>query len=326
MNTTRERNFILEAESEVYESGLFAVGFLVCSVIGLPGNCLALSYFIQTKSRNLATLLYIIACCIDVGSSMIHIPVAISLLNGRAPGILGHASICSLWFFILLLLQAMSMFVVMLLSLTRAIVILFPFYKVKKRAVILSVVVYLVYHCTWNTLYLTLAGHATYFPLVAYCLVYSENPSIIYLIFQANSSFCMWVPPVIVFLAFLVSLVKLLKSNMTDASHRRSRKASITITYFSLIFLLCNCFTFINQTLFTFTMLWYEGYPGPMYDNSFMLIYSWVLSEVFCTVLNASLNPLLYVWRMEDMRVWALRLFRRRSNVVSVQVAQSADE
>jgi hypothetical protein len=56
-------------------------------------------------------------------------------------------------------------------------------------------------------------------------------------------------------------------------------------------------------------MVKYQTYPGNFHENKFMFFYSWVLSELFCTVLNASLNPMLYVWRMKEMRLWVSELF-----------------
>jgi hypothetical protein len=199
------------------------------------------------------------------------------------------------------------MFVVMLLSLSRAIVILFPFYKVNKAAIYKSIFAYFIYHCIWNTLYITLSGYAHYDTATGLCLVYSD--SLFYDIFRANYSICLGIPPLAVFLSFMASIIKLLRENIMDESQKRNRKASITITYFSVTFLLCNSVSFFNQSLFTFSMAWYKIYPGPLYDNNFMFFYSWLLSELFCTVLNAFLDPLLYFWRMKEMRLWLLNHF-----------------
>ena len=305
LHTTPDVNLMLEMEFRVYD-GWIAVGFWICFLIGLPGNCVALTYFLHTKKRNLSTLLYIFACSFDICSSVIHLPVAVNLLNKRRPGLLGIPVFCSMWHFTLLLLQQMAMFVVMLLSLSRAVVILFPFYQFNKRGVLLSIVLYLFYHCIWNTLYFTHAD-SYYGTATALCTIYSETA--FNTIHQANYSLCSGLPPIIVFVAFLVSTAKLQRDNFSDASLRKNHYASVTITYFSAIFLCCNSFTFVNQSLYTFTMAWYKTYPGPIYNNNFMFFYSWLISQLFCTVLNASLNPMLYIWRITEMRMWILGLF-----------------
>ena len=313
MNNT----LILETQYRIYD-GLITFGLFICFVIGLPGNCLALKYFLHTKKRNLSTLLYIVACSIDVGSSVIHLPIAFSLLKNRNPGLLDYQSFCLIWTFILLLLQQMSIFVVMTLSLSRVIVIKYPFYKVNKRAVLVSIALYLIYQCIWNTIFSTQETCTT--------ALSDEEPqgSLSFSIFfMFNYSACLGIPPIIVFLTFLVSIVMLQKGCVANnVSQRRNQHASITITYFTAFFLCCNCFTFINCFLFTYTMV-FKTYPGPIYENSFMSFYSWLLSEIFCTVLNASLNPLLYVWRMREMRLWIVGILPNRASSPSGVIANT---
>ena len=215
----------------------------------------------------------------------------------------------------------------MLLSLSRAIVILFPFYQIKKRFVFLSIAFYFIYEFILTAFYLSFTAHPFYSPAIAICIIYHDN--LLYTFFNTNYSICLLIPQIIVFFAFLLSITKLLRGNLLAAGDdhpRQLRQASITITYFSAIFLFCNSFPFINQSLFLFTMAWYKEYPGPLYDNTFMYFYSWLLCDVFCVVLNASLNPLFYVWRMKEMRLWICRLFRKRSVTPSMEVTRCSVE
>ena len=296
---------------------LIAAGFCVCLLIGLPGNCLALSYFIQTNKRNLSTILYMAACTIDILSSVVHLPVTFNLFNKRNPGLLSNSVFCSVWNTLLFVLQPMSVFVVMLVSLTRAIVIVSPFYRVKKKYVILSMIVALLFYVSWNLQSLIVNGTYKYSYGFGYCLFITyDNIAIADMI---NYTVCMGVPTLIVFGACVVSIWKLQNGNMTNETQNRKRKSSITIIYFTVIFLLCNFTTFLNSTLFTAAELFYGSYyPGPIYRNSFMFFYSWLLSEIFCTVLNASLNPVLYFYRMREMRAWVKRLVGVTSFVAPV--------
>jgi hypothetical protein len=139
------------------------------------------------------------------------------------------------------------------------------------------------------------------------CTAYSKN--LLYILHQANYDLCLGVPPIVVFVALLVSILKLRREKIVDESQRRNRKASLTITYYSATFLFCNCFAFLNTSLYLVTKGLYGTYPGPLYSNNFMFFYSWLLSELFCTVLNATLNPLLYFWRMKEMRLWLFNHF-----------------
>ena len=136
--TTEDIKVLLQTQYRVYD-GLLAAGFCLCFLIGFPGNCVSLTYFIRTQKRNLPTLLYITACCIDIVSCVIHLPVTANLLNKRNPGLLGNEVFCMIWRPMLIIAQMISMFVVMMLSVTRTIVILFPFYKIRKKTVFASV-------------------------------------------------------------------------------------------------------------------------------------------------------------------------------------------
>ena len=112
-NAIPDDGLLQTTEFKAYDN-VIAVALFLCFLIGLPGNCLALKYFIQNKKRNLSNCLYIIACCIDVCSSIIALPAAAGLWNGRNPGILGTPIICTAWYYSLMMLQLTSMFVVML--------------------------------------------------------------------------------------------------------------------------------------------------------------------------------------------------------------------
>ena len=306
--TTRPVSLLMEPEYRVYDACISVV-FIIFLIVGVPANILSLIYFLRSKQRILSTWLYIIACSVDIGSSVIHIPVFLTLLNKRAPGVFVNAIFCSVWYFTLLILQQLAMFVVMLLSLTRAIVIIFPFYRVRIRVALASIVGYLIYHVSWNAYYFSYSS-VYYSSALAYCTIYSV--SIPNLLYQINYNIWSAVPPLIVVVTILVSVYQLRRHSISSASQKRNHYASLTIIYFSLIFLCSNCFSFINNCLYIYTLMRYERYPGPVYNHNFMFFYSWLLSFVFCTVFNAFLNPLLYFWRMKDLRRWIVNLFPKK--------------
>ena len=304
---TPDVSLMLETQYRVYD-GVLAVGFCFCFIVGLPGNILALKFFLQSGKRNLPTLLYITASSIDMVSSVIHLPIIMNLLNKRDPGLFKQELFCTVWYFLLLTVQFMSMFVVMLLSLNRAIVIVSPFYKVNKKAVLISIPVALIYISAWNTTYIVL-GNLYYSRGYGYCSTHFNGVTLFYHLFWANYSFCVGSPPTIVFLATFVTIFKLKKkSNVAKASGQKNRQASMTIIYFAVVFLACNLLTFLNLALYAYSRISSYGYVN-MYSNTFLFFYSWIISDIFCMVLNAATNPILYMCRMKEMRLWFWSLF-----------------
>ena len=308
------RYFLDQSQFRTYDA-LLATGFFICLVIGLPGNCLALAYFAQTKNRNLPTLLYMAASSTDIVTSIVHLPVTLNLLNMRDPGLLGSEIFCRVWYYTLLSLQLMSMFVVMLLSLSRTIVILFPFYRINKKVVLMSIPAALLYYSVWNV-WLAVDGEYYYEYGAGYCGLRFDYESIGG--FDVSGAMTMinycvstGIPPIIVFAAMVTAIARLRSQKVSHESQRKSQQASLTIILFATVFLACNLLTFINVALYTsFQFMPDKGYLD-FYKNQFMFFYSWLISEIFCTVLNSSLNPILYVCRIRELRVWGRRVFRR---------------
>ena len=229
-NSTPDMSPLLTTEFRAYDN-VMAVALFLCFLIGLPGNCLALKYFIQTKKRNLSNYLYIIACCIDICSScFISLPAAAGLWNGRNPGILGTPIICTAWYYSMMMLQLTSMFVVMLLSVSCAIVIVDPFLKVNKRAVLWSIVGYLVYQSSWNLCRFFDSGTSFYWTPSAYCISMSKGA--VDALFNLNFNVCLATPPFVVFAALLVTIYKFQETGISDASQRNNLQASFFFFFF----------------------------------------------------------------------------------------------
>ena len=240
------------------------------------------------------------------------------MFNQREPGMMKSEVFCTVWYYILLSVQVMSMYVVMLLSVSRAIVIHFPFYKINKKLALATVPVYFLHQATWIILSFISSSHV-YSLTAGFCQREFRGERMIPVVktlYHINYCVSTGVPPIAVFVSLVVSLKKLHQDtnelsdgeNGENSSHRNNRQASLAILYFSATFLLCNSFTFVNTVLFTITYVVRNDYPGKIYSNTFMFFYSWSISEIFCTVLNATLNPLLYYWRMKEFRSWVKNL------------------
>ena len=304
---------ILQSDEIRTYDNLLATAFCVCLLIGLPGNIMSLVYFISSKKRDLSTLLFMVACSVDIGSSVFHLPVVFCLYNQRNPGLFTNKIVCGIWYFLVLFLQQISMFLVMLIAVIRAIVIAAPFYQLHKRTIFLSLAFYVTYIVLSNMIIFVPAWSYSYYSRgLAYCLhqLRTDFTShwVLWQAYQINYNISIIIPPAAVSFAFIFSVFKLLKcrGNAGSVSRKNNLNASITIACFSATFLFCNSFAFVNNMIYAATLV-IGGYEQIYHSSKFMLLYSWVITEVFCTVLNAALNPVIYLFRMKDMRMWAMR-------------------
>ena len=299
--TTPDVNILFETQYRTYD-GLLAAGLCLCFLIGFPGNCLSLIFFVRSQKRNLPTVLYTTACCIDMVSCLMHLPVTVNLLNKRNPGLLEDDIFCGFWYITFSCVQFMSMFVVMLLAVTRAIIIIVPFFKIKKKIVFSALVFAFLYFLSWELAYI-LRGKYFYSRALAYC-EFDYGDGSIHHLYNTNSFVTIGVIPLIVFVAAAVAIFNLkTRDQVHNDSQKKCRQASMTIICFAVVFLACNFFTFLNVAVVSFSHISDKGYAF-YYKNTFMFFYSWQLSGIFCVVLNATLNPILYIYRFKGMRIW----------------------
>ena len=131
----------------------------------------------------------------------------------------------------------------------------------------------------------------------------ADSTKIWYTIYEGLYTIEVGLPPVVSFISFVICTVKLASSSPVESSKQKNKRAAVTVTMFTGLFLVCNMPLFINRTLETITTAVYS-YPGPIYSNNFMYWYSWPVSDILFTVLNAALNPVLYYYRMSGLRDW----------------------
>ena len=292
----------------------------IISLLGFLGNLLAFTFFISTSKNDIASQLYIHLCIADVIICSSQIPVIQVLLrDNREPGLFRNTTFCEGWSFVHQLTKKFYVVVVMTLSISRSIAIVYPFYRIKKRLVFAVLYGYL--------FYLGLQEAARHFARVlfvygadsAYCYPFFTNkdgnelPSSFVKADFASLSIQAGVPPILTFFSFIVSAKKLFsKRSFHCSSQTQQHRAGITITILTGVFLLCYLPVFALFTLLTVliasgTELSY--FTGP-FSYYFMFWYSWLLADCCLNAVNAVLDPVIYFTRMRDMREWVLHKLR----------------
>eukprot|EP00116_Pleurobrachia_bachei_P007393 sb/3467655/ len=246
------------------------------------------------------------------------------------PVLFGYHIICTGWRVLFKSFTRMSVFLVLLLSVSRAISMVAPLRKVSRTVVLRVLVVYLFYLPTevivFSIVWRNETG-VTYDITGVYC--FEDQPENLYNSLYVAS---LGLPAILITFSFIVSVVAIRNSMKRRSLFRRvavprgvnreegrrmrrplvdaaKRQASWTILIFTLTYLIFNLPHCINMILWMITMnrTVPEGeyrYPGTFYDNKFMYAYSWNITEVLSCGLNSASNPLVYYCRMSAYRKW----------------------
>ena len=301
---------------------LLAVILTLCTAVGLPGNIITLLYFYSAKRKDFSSLMYTIVCGIDICTCIVHLPVMVGLYSGRRAGLFEKTIFCVAWSVVFYYLQRMSMFLVMLLSLSRSIKLIFLQYKIRKKYLIASFFLYTLYTAFWNVVVELFGGKNKYYAysnIAGFCYYdIAEEP--FSFIEQLVRTLTIGIPTTITTISFIVFVIKLHISQKNQVSRMNKKKyqAAVTMAIFTTLFLVCNLPCFLNNILW-FILKLLDEQPNKIYGNTFMFFYSWLISDIVCTVLNAALNPVLYFYRIKHVREWS------KSSVHSIRLSLKID-
>ena len=299
------------------QGDLFIASILaICLVIGVTGNILALYYFVTCEKKKLAGRLYIAISFTDICTCVAHIPVMLSLYGYRHPVFFNSLVFTVFWTILFEHLQNTSIFLVMMMSVTRALAIRIPFYKINPPHLIAAFCIYSVAMAAETLIRHQFGVYYLYIMDIAYSVKGSENPTWSFYSNISNLSL-IGLPSIIIFVSFILSAVKLYRQQVPP-SKRLAHKASTTIAIFTAIFLFCNIPFFGNTVAFVLSKFVYQSFPGPFFSPPLMYSYSWVVSKVLFVVINATCNPIVYFTRMSGFATWTKSENTPSQNVVSL--------
>ena len=306
MNLSNEypRHVVLLSETyppDIIADRVIAGIMVICFIVGIFGNILALAFFLSSEKNRLLGNLYVFISSTDLCTCAMQTPVALTLIMSRHPGVFQYIEFCAFWTVMFEFLQTSSIFLVMLMSVTRAIAIALPLWTINFKHMIwiyYGYVVLIFFECgvrhAFGVYYIFIAD-------LSYCVKGSHNPSFS-LYANITNILCIGVPSTVTFFSFILSITELRRQKIRPSKVVANR-ASVTIAVFTAIFLVCNVPFFGNVILFVVTRS-LTSYPGPVFSSSFMFSYSWVISKVLFVVINATLNPVVYFTRMMDFKTW----------------------
>lgn len=293
---------------------------LFCLVFGTTSNVLALVYFVRITSKSLAEKLYSAISFFDLTISIVQTPVMISLLCNREPMMFLSRAVCGIWIVLFEYLQRISIYMIVLLSVTRTLAIVRPFAEIKERVVMISVIPYSLFlladvligvstpQIDQTFYYLFDFGYA----IKGFHLKLEDSHGLkVQIAFMDIQnlihSLQVVIPSIVVFVSFVVALIKLSSLPTQTSSQKKLHRASMTISLATAAFLTCNIPFFVMLS-FEFYDSNFENKNPVLGRSPIAVAHLWSISKVVFVSLNASINPVLYFFRIRRFKRWILSL------------------
>ena len=269
------------------------------AVVGTIGNVLSLSYFItKIKSRsraentgNYTAKLFVALNVFDLFVSVVALSMFMVKLieyessNSKPGEFRSINTIYQIWVFA-------TGFLTCILSVKRAINLVFPLHTINWKLVKVSVVVYCVIMTVLQLMFLIVINFKDVAKFISVSTLYQITFWILASLF------------VIVVLANTLCVGKIYLSHSQTVSWKR--KATITVAIISAIYCICNIGFLVNIGIYLYSKAIYQSFPTTAL-NVFTFIF---------VPLNSACNPVVYLIRRADMRTYVKtlwdRLVRRR--------------
>ena len=210
----------------------FGVLCLFSFTFGTLGNLLALSYFTR-KKRDVPTIIYTNVVLVDLILAVLTVPVGISIFDERNNSVFFQYQIfCDVWGFIWTALARMSVFLVGLLSVSRAYSLTFPFRAVQKRVVVVIILVAFAIHITGASIPLWWNDNHLYHPAMAACIMFGREamPREAITATKVFDYVGMLIPVPVIIVSFIVTVYQLAKKTTAGGGRGDNYKQNITVT------------------------------------------------------------------------------------------------
>ena len=307
-----------------------------CFLLGLPGNLLALIYFLRRK-RDVSTVLYRAITLNDAIICLTVFPAGISFLGGRNPGIVfGNSVLCNVWVYVWILNLRLSVFLVLVLCCSRTYSLLNPFGERRWGSVLVVVGVYFLVQVGVTIAVQSYKKTKTVFlKEMAICGVVLAGKSVerkgFTIFFEIFNQLDAVAPIFVVLASSIISTVVLLKSDSSGTSNiialKRSRnRATVTILLFAAVYGIFNVPVVASKILYYVDIFTNYRYYFHEFDYGREFYYYFEnFTFTISVALNSCINPLLYVWRMDSFRRFIReKVLHRHVNSVIATRQQSA--
>ena len=295
---------------------------LVITAVGLLGNTLLLSYFLCNRAwRRLSDTLYFLISLVDTVTLVFHVPVSLSLTSLRQPGTwFRTTSGCGVWGVVWNTAMRLSVFVIMVLAVTRMIILVHPFKRIRKFHILVHIAVYFVLEVLQASIPFYIGLDYTYMKNITMCFWPDHEafqyPSYGFFIWYFYRAILEFAGPFIVIISCcIVSVVSLYKSKRSQKYSPQEPRVNNKNNATKTIILLASAYIMCNIPLVIYSSI---SFIDSVIEPNNKAVFSWDTNNycfiVFCinsVMLNAAVNPVLFLSRVSAIRVWVRGWFVR---------------
>ena len=176
VSTNETQSYVFEPIFEI--DILYGVVAIICFVMGAFGNIFSFRYFIS-KSKDVPTIIYCFVTTTDLIISLLMLPVGVSYFNKRNATLLSNTILCNIHGIVQYITSKLTIYLVAVLSITRTMCLVYPFYRINKKIVVASIVLYLIYLLVPATITFWYKGMYTYNKWYVGCVFFPSELSLL---------------------------------------------------------------------------------------------------------------------------------------------------
>ena len=337
-----------EYEIPTYTNYAFAGTYMLCSVLGLPGNIISLHYFIvngikvkHVVNKVFFNTLFTMTTLIDMLVCATLLPQIVSFMHQRQGAWYLNKVFCHIWGILWEILPFMSVFLVGLMSISRTLVLIKPLYQLKNNALWSAIIIYSLFLVVRTAVPILLKA-ATYEYVYSDVYCYELPTADWSYKFNSISRLLTLAAPVIpICISCITSFTIIILNERKQENVKRSSQvrpatcppsegkrkstqtmhATTTILIFTVAYIVFNIPVFINYLLMSIAG-WNKNCVSDCYhktyeDHPALIWYSWNFTYITCVALNSTINPIIYYWRMDTVKSYINKNMRKTSKIIS---------
>ena len=284
---------------------------------GTSLNLTSLSFFLTRPRTLVSTFLYSSLALVDGFTCLAFLPVSEASFNSHKPILFDSATFCNMWSVLWNITQRLSICIIGLLSITRAICVVKPFRFINRKVVLRIVYIYTAILFAQQTFPYWYGHQPRYLKKIMMCnwsldMIFKHGSLERIISKMIFIQFEILIPAFGVFSCNIILIIVLV---MDKNSHRfrirgeANKKAARTIIALTIIF-----FIFTSPVLIIFQASMFEtvGYSNillhKILDRNNMMI-GFVLYSSHAFALNSCINPVMCLTMIKEYRAYIKRIF-----------------